>query len=76
MRLLKIFSKEFLAEFKILICAETLIILTIPSTRTRGMAAVAVPARVVYDFEGQADNNELTVYEHELITVVCEVIHS
>ncbi|KAL5267984.1 hypothetical protein ACHWQZ_G004883 [Mnemiopsis leidyi] len=36
------------------------------------MAAVALPARVVYDFEGQADNNELTVYEHELITVVCE----
>ena len=39
------------------------------------MAAVALPARVVYDFEGQADNNELTVYEHELITVVCEVCY-
>ena len=37
------------------------------------MATTAIPARVIYDFEGQADNNEITVYEHELVTVVCEV---
>ncbi|XP_063686522.1 sorting nexin-18-like isoform X2 [Bolinopsis microptera] len=36
------------------------------------MATTAIPARVIYDFEGQADNNEITVYEHELVTVVCE----
>ena len=34
---------------------------------------MSLKALVLYDFEGEPQNNELIVHEHDRITVVCEV---